>query len=402
MSAANFYLAACCIVKDEDPFLDEWFTYHALIGVEHFFVYDNDSRRPLREHALIRLLRERGRLTLHETTGRAAQLKAYGHCLEQHGPACKWLAFIDLDEFLCPLAVNDLRLLLTEYEDYACLALNWKCFGSSGHLRRPAGLVLRNYQERFKRRYVLNFHVKSIAQPDRIACVHNAHAFFPRPGERTVNEHFQSLPPGGALSPVSWDKACVNHYVLKSQQDMEHRIQRGRADLYTDRPTINRDNFYAMLQEEQEKDTAILRFASALERKLRRGYAPPAPEPRAADAQSCVDKASAFALRQELDKAELALCRAVPHFEDSPLIWLSRAFIARKKGALSKAESFIYRALSLGELPQIYLELTRLRLAQGRREEAGEVLFYLRRTPAFKVNEQGFQAELDALERVLS
>lgn len=43
------YLALCCIAKDEDPFLKEWIAYHSLLGVEHFFIYDNESRRPIRE-----------------------------------------------------------------------------------------------------------------------------------------------------------------------------------------------------------------------------------------------------------------------------------------------------------------------------------------------------------------
>src|SRR5262245_25609317 len=37
------------ILKDEDPFVEEWVAYHRLIGVDHFYLYDNDPRQPLRE-----------------------------------------------------------------------------------------------------------------------------------------------------------------------------------------------------------------------------------------------------------------------------------------------------------------------------------------------------------------
>lgn len=41
------YCALCCIAKDEDLFLKEWIAYHALIGVEHFYIYDNVSSIPI-------------------------------------------------------------------------------------------------------------------------------------------------------------------------------------------------------------------------------------------------------------------------------------------------------------------------------------------------------------------
>ena len=48
------YLALCCIVKDENMFLKEWLAYHALLGVEHFYIYDNMSAVPVREAGLLR------------------------------------------------------------------------------------------------------------------------------------------------------------------------------------------------------------------------------------------------------------------------------------------------------------------------------------------------------------
>jgi hypothetical protein len=37
------------ILKDEDPFVEEWVAYHRLLGVDHFHLYDNDPRQPLSE-----------------------------------------------------------------------------------------------------------------------------------------------------------------------------------------------------------------------------------------------------------------------------------------------------------------------------------------------------------------
>ena len=36
-------IAVCAIFKDEGPYLLEWLAFHKLIGVDLFFLYDNDS-----------------------------------------------------------------------------------------------------------------------------------------------------------------------------------------------------------------------------------------------------------------------------------------------------------------------------------------------------------------------
>ena len=38
-----YNLAVAAIFKDEAPYLREWLDYHLLAGVEHFYLYNNDS-----------------------------------------------------------------------------------------------------------------------------------------------------------------------------------------------------------------------------------------------------------------------------------------------------------------------------------------------------------------------
>ena len=37
------YLAMFCIVRNEDPYIEEWLEFHLMMGVTHFFIYDNGS-----------------------------------------------------------------------------------------------------------------------------------------------------------------------------------------------------------------------------------------------------------------------------------------------------------------------------------------------------------------------
>ena len=41
--AYKYNLAVCAIFKDCAPFLKEWIEYHRMLGVEHFYLYDNSS-----------------------------------------------------------------------------------------------------------------------------------------------------------------------------------------------------------------------------------------------------------------------------------------------------------------------------------------------------------------------
>ena len=53
------------------------------------------------------------------------------------------MGFIDVDEFLVikDRSVTDLPTLLKRFEGKGGVAVNWRLFGSSGHLQKPAGTL---------------------------------------------------------------------------------------------------------------------------------------------------------------------------------------------------------------------------------------------------------------------
>lgn len=75
------YLSLCLICKDENDYLPEWLDYHILMGVDRFYIYDNESRVSLREGLDI----DRSWVVVVDITGRAMQLSAYDHCLQNFG-----------------------------------------------------------------------------------------------------------------------------------------------------------------------------------------------------------------------------------------------------------------------------------------------------------------------------
>lgn len=81
---ANGSLCIVAILRDELKFVDEWLAYHRLLGVDHFFLYDDDPDGRLAGH----ISPHRGYATVipwhdrHEQySGRNKQTKAYSHSL---------------------------------------------------------------------------------------------------------------------------------------------------------------------------------------------------------------------------------------------------------------------------------------------------------------------------------
>lgn len=42
-STKKYSISICAIFKDEAPYLAEWLEHHLKIGIEHFYMYDNNS-----------------------------------------------------------------------------------------------------------------------------------------------------------------------------------------------------------------------------------------------------------------------------------------------------------------------------------------------------------------------
>jgi hypothetical protein len=223
----TYYLGLCAVAKDETPFLREWAGWHHYIGFEKIYVYDNDSATPVRD--TLAEFYDLGVCDTYTLQGEAVQLTAYNHCLRYHGNEFEWLAFFDIDEFLCLKQDDDARVLLRNYENYSALSINWDIFGSSGHINLPKGLVIKNFTQSLG--YSEN--CKCIVRPAKVTMPFTAHHFIYTDGI-AVNADY--MPAYGAYAPLAVDKVCLNHYQYRSQYNYEQKINRGDATYGTYNP----------------------------------------------------------------------------------------------------------------------------------------------------------------------
>ncbi len=123
----KYNLSICAVFKNEERYLREWIEYHRLIGVDHFYLYDNCSKDrsidiliPYIREGLVTLIHWPDRIPEENVSEWAlsTQLPAYENVAKYRGlNATKWLAFIDVDEYLVPVEANTVLEILEKYEN---------------------------------------------------------------------------------------------------------------------------------------------------------------------------------------------------------------------------------------------------------------------------------------------
>jgi hypothetical protein len=220
------YLSVCAIYQNEAEYLREWVVFHRIVGVERFFLYNNKSTDAHLE-ALEPFL-EDGSVVVQDWPTHPGQLPAYDHCLRTHERDSRWIAFIDLDEFLFSPTGKPVSEILVDYERWPAVGPNRRNFGTSGHRVKPEGLVIENYIHASELSDRLNRHTKAVVDPVRTEHVGNAHYFVYRVGH-AVDEHRDRLI-GGRTETPSFRRLQINHYVMKSEEECLQKFARERSD----------------------------------------------------------------------------------------------------------------------------------------------------------------------------
>ena len=222
----QYYLAVCAIAKNEGPYFTEWIEWHRALGVEKFYIYDNESSDNTEE--ILAPYIESGLVDYVFWPGRKQQLVAYDNCFERHRFDARWIAVIDLDEFIVPVKDRTIPELLKRFENFAALEINWLVYGSGGAQKRVPGTIMERFERHSVSDHILNRQVKSIVDPQRIfsfiGC-HEAARISNRaatPDGKPVKQCFRDRTP-------QHDVVRINHYAVKSYEEFLEKRARGRA-----------------------------------------------------------------------------------------------------------------------------------------------------------------------------
>lgn len=221
------YLSICAIVKDEGPYIREWLKVHAAQGVEHFYLFDNGST----DNTIQEIAAAEVPVTISYMPGERKQLEAYKDAILRFKEETRWMAFIDVDEFLYAKKFNTLHQLLSLYDRpmIAGLAVHWLLFGSNSYKEYSPEPVTKRFTRRAKK---VNPHVKSIMNLSHgIGIGANTHQFDYPVNKHVVDECFNVLPHNYALHEKGTANivAC-NHYCTKSYAECMERRSKPRPD----------------------------------------------------------------------------------------------------------------------------------------------------------------------------
>jgi len=234
-------LAVVAIMKNETPYIKEWLDYHLLAGVNHFYIYDNqddDEQKKIMQPYI-----DAGLVTHIPYPGKVRQCEAYNDSVKKYKFFCRYMAFIDGDEFIFPKDTRSITEVVDEIlkdnSQIGGLAINWQIFGSNFQEKADYS---RGVLERFTRRAPdIAGSVKSVTNPRKINYLHTTHyaAYFDGifHAEKHILKNFF-----GENFNLS-DKIVVNHYNVKSREEFSVKITRGDAVFATNNHHYNWDWF---------------------------------------------------------------------------------------------------------------------------------------------------------------
>ena len=264
----GYYLSVGAIFRDEAPYLKEWIEFHRLVGVEHFYLYNNNSTdnymqvlRPYVENGIVELkdwpspLMDRFVIY---------QREAYNDCIQKCVGKTVWLAIIDIDEFIVPVKEDTLIPLLSRLEKkkyLGSLKINWQLYGTSFLPSLPSdklmveSLVWKAPWDYDSKDTPSNLEYKSIIRPEAIA--------YYRLHEGDFKNNFYAYPKGHVhiRQPVQIEDVRINHYWTRSE-DFFYDVKIGRR-------TLHRKNYRGIMMQKlidlnQVEDRVMDRFVPAL------------------------------------------------------------------------------------------------------------------------------------------
>lgn len=231
-SRKKYAVSLCAIFRNEAPYMKEWIEYHRLVGVEHFYLYNNFSDDNYKD--VLRPYIEKGIVRLIEWPVEQGQMRAYADCYSKNKNETKWIGYMDLDEFIVPTKQNNVYDVLKKFEkNRPSVLFYWKLFGTSGKIDRDRnGLVTEDFTVCWEKYDTVG------------KCFFNTRYGY----EECLTKDMHcvwGVYRGWKLPPVNFcDKVCfpnynpvnssdfpiqINHYFTKSYEEYRNKMSRGDA-----------------------------------------------------------------------------------------------------------------------------------------------------------------------------
>lgn len=140
-------IAISSIIKNEQPYLEQWITYHLALGIDDIYLVEDtgsDSHSEITdkyEHVhLYQLSDLMEDADFKRKTIQADVANLFAAMLKNE---FDWMTFMDIDEYI--VCCEDLKDILNKYSDTDAIRMVWLTFNSNGHFYKPEGGDIKNY-----------------------------------------------------------------------------------------------------------------------------------------------------------------------------------------------------------------------------------------------------------------
>lgn len=224
--AYTYKLSICAIFQDEAPYMKEWIDYHRYMGVEHFWLYNNNSKdnykevlQPYIDQNIVELIDWPSKDPNEDFDHYClvTQSSAYTHAIKKARYKSKWLAIIDLDEFIFPIAdLSIIDCLEKRFYHSAGVCVNWQCYGTSNVEKIPDHVYIWDaLVYKLKWNGARNNYFKSIVQPRYVTHCKNPHFCNYIHGAYHVNTKGEKAKINN--KKVYTDIMVINHYWTRDE-----------------------------------------------------------------------------------------------------------------------------------------------------------------------------------------
>jgi hypothetical protein len=245
----------CAIVKNEARYLVEWICHHKQIGINHFYIYNNESSDET--SSILEEFENAGLVTRIPWASRSfpsTQTTAYNDFIRNYSSQFDWVGFLDADEFFIPLIGESIDDVLKLHNGASAVAFNWRIFGSSGATTFENRLVSDRFRKCAVELFSPHQHIKTFARPECVESVDVHHVNLKNGIYVTSAGRCLTQPPvSGMLDAADFVSAQINHYFVKSKEEWDLKRARGRVTRAADDPSrIRREVFFTSHDRNEE------------------------------------------------------------------------------------------------------------------------------------------------------
>lgn len=140
------YLSVGAMFKNEGHILKEWIDHYRTRGVDHFYLINDNSTDNYM--SILQPFVDADLMTLFSAADDASdglkgrQTRCYQQFFTPILTSTRWLAILDLDEFLySPSTLNLSDVFRKHDQTVSQIEVNWVWFGSNGHVKQPESVI---------------------------------------------------------------------------------------------------------------------------------------------------------------------------------------------------------------------------------------------------------------------